>query len=199
MAALAVLDTVAEVSVPRSDRIEHAAQLSDFSVKLTAALGVAVCVNPQMIRDRGDVYAHAPEGGRHLHRYRSLLDAGVHLVAGSDAPASEPSVVGGISAAVTRMTASGGRFVPEERLSLLEAVRMYTSAAASWIGDQRRGVVRRGSIADLAVVSGDWARGMPRHPTVVATILGGRPVHLEPGAGSVLGYSPVNSGSRPSR
>ena len=94
------------------------------------------------------------------YAWRSLLDAGVRLAFGSDAPVEALDVLAGIHAAVTRRQADGSPghegWHPEQRLSVAEAVHGYTLGAAYAAGEECwRGSITQGKLADLVVLSED--------------------------------------------
>jgi predicted amidohydrolase YtcJ len=89
----------------------------------------------------------------------------------------------GLYAAVTRQfpdgTPSGGWF-PDERITLMQAVEYYTSGSAyAELTEHRKGRLKRGCLADLAVLSRDIFAVPPREileTRPVLTIVGGRVV-----------------------
>jgi predicted amidohydrolase YtcJ len=97
-----------------------------------------------------------------LYRTRTLLDAGVVLVWGSDWPVTGFSPLDGIETAVTHRY-PGGRdlagnvdhaWKPEERVSLEQAIVAYTTAGAYLVHDDAtRGPLTVGKAADLVVLS----------------------------------------------
>jgi predicted amidohydrolase YtcJ len=99
-----------------------------------------------------------------LYRTRTLLDAGVVLVWGSDWPVTGFSPLDGIETAITHRY-PGGRdlsgnadhaWKPEERVSLEQAIIAYTTAGAYLMHDDAtRGALTVGSAADLVVLSRD--------------------------------------------
>ena len=125
-----------------------------------------------------------PERIKTTYAFRSLLDRRAHLAFGSDwtvAPidpdprASTPRV--------TRRTLDGknpGGWVPEEKITVEEALRAYTSGDA--YGDLcggRRGRLKPGYLADLVLLDRDLTR-IPAETIdqakVRATVMGGRVV-----------------------
>ena len=59
--------------------------------------------------------------------YRLIADAGCHLSASSDAPCTYPSWLQGVQSAVLRESkATGTVYSPDQRLTVEEAIRMYT-------------------------------------------------------------------------
>jgi predicted amidohydrolase YtcJ len=114
---------------------------------------------------------------------RTYLDAGVPLALGSDAPVTTYDPFTGIYAAVTRKTVFGRELGPEERLSRLEALRLYTATSA-WVTfeDDIKGTLSPGKLADIAVLDRDLLT-VPEEQIPglrsVLTIAGGRVVHDE--------------------
>ena len=153
-------------------RIEHAQLLRDVDPARFAALGVVASVQPAHVLDDRDVADRLWAGrtGR-AFPYRTLLDAGVEIVLGSDAPVAplDPWIT--IAAAVHRSGDDRPSWHPEQEIPLPVAL------AASTGPD---GPVRVGRRADLCVTDLDPAavpaatlRTMP----VAGTMLGGRWTH----------------------
>ena len=96
-----------------------------------------------------------PDAANHQYPWRSLLDAGATLVFGSDWPVSSPDPLLGIGTAVSR-TQSGALpepFLPEQRITMDEAITAYTEGSA-WVGhrEDHTGRIEVGYDADLVVV-----------------------------------------------
>jgi hypothetical protein len=96
---------------------------------------------------------------RTSYAWRSLLDAGATLAFGSDWPVAPLDPVLGIYAAVTRRTLDGkhpGGWVPEERLTVAQAVHAYTMGSAyAEYQEKIKGSIEVGKLADLVVLSDD--------------------------------------------
>jgi predicted amidohydrolase YtcJ len=112
---------------------------------------------------------------------RAMIDAGVRVALGSDAPATtwgEPTdVMLGIQTSVARRTWAGSSLGIAQSTTVAEALIGYTANAASAAGfGGDRGMLEAGRRADLAVLSED-PLGAPieriRDVEVVATILAG--------------------------
>lgn len=115
-------------------RIEHAQHLRWSDIDRFARLGVVASMQP--IHCTSD-YPLSVEllGSRDIGHYpwRSLLDAGVTVVFGADAPVEPADPLFGVHAAVTRIRRDGepaGGREPEQRISVLEALRAFTHEAA---------------------------------------------------------------------
>jgi predicted amidohydrolase YtcJ len=96
---------------------------------------------------------------RNGYAWRSLMDAGVPLLFGSDAPVEPMDPILGLQAAVTRQTPEGlplGGWYPDQRLSLEESLPGFTTAPA-WVSgrQEQSGSIRVGKWADLTVFAQD--------------------------------------------
>ncbi len=141
-------------------RIEHAQLLAEGDMPRFASLGVIASMQPiHATADMEIADLHWGERSKGAYAFRSLLDLGVHLAFGSDAPVESPNPFLGIHAAVTRQHADGtpaGGWHPEERISVEEAVRGYTMGAAYASGEESvRGSISPGKLADMVVLSQD--------------------------------------------
>ena len=153
-------------------RIEHAQLLCETDPARFAALGVVASVQPAHVLDDRDVADRLWTGRtERAFAYRSLLEAGVELMLGSDAPVAplDPWVT--IGAAVHRSGDDRPSWHPEQELPLPVAL------TASFGPD---GPVRVGRRADLVVTDLDPAAvpvtTLPTMP-VAGTLLGGRWTH----------------------
>jgi predicted amidohydrolase YtcJ len=104
-------------------RAEHAGLLLDGQAERLAAAGVAVVVQPDLVRLRGDAYLarHPPALHGHLHPLRSLLAAGVRVGFSSDAPVTPADPAGWIRSAVARRSAGGRQVASQEAISAAQA------------------------------------------------------------------------------
>lgn len=170
----------------RRFRIEHAQHLRRADIPRFAALGVIPSMQPYHAIDDGRWAEKriGPERIKTTYAFRSLLDAGARLAFGSDAPVAFLDPMVGVYAAVTRATLDGknpGGWVPEEKITVEEALRAYTAANA-WgtYMEGKTGVLRPGMKADLAVLDQDLTAIAPeqiKDAKVVATMVGGRVVY----------------------
>lgn len=139
-------------------RIEHAQHLLPDDITRFAALGVIASMQPLHKADDGR-YAEKAIGPERCHTsyaYRSLLDAGASVAFGSDWPVVTLNPFKGIHAAVTGKTLDGRIFVPEQNITVAEALRCYTLGGAYAAGDQERlGRIKAGYLADFVILSKD--------------------------------------------
>jgi predicted amidohydrolase YtcJ len=141
-------------------RIEHAQTVSPEDLPRFAAQGIIASVQPG--HAVGDcAWAGARLGAARLrtaYAYRSLLESGATLAGGSDAPIDDEAPLHGLHAACLRQTLGGeppGGFLPEEKLTPLQALRIYTQGIAAAEGDPDGGALRAGGPADFTVVDRD--------------------------------------------
>lgn len=141
-------------------RVEHLQLIRPEDVQRFARAGVTGSVQPVEVTEDIDMMA-ATVGGldRYGHAWRTLLDAGIPLAFGSDAPVSDPNPFLGIHAAVTRRRRDGTPvqgWHPEQRLTVAEAVQAYTLGNAAATGQERDlGSLTPGKRADLVVLDRD--------------------------------------------
>lgn len=167
-AARAIEEARRERPIAFADRIEHCSECPPEVLRLVRRAGVAVCTQPAFLHYRGDRYlAEVPENVQPwLYAMRSLLDAGVSVAAGSDAPVVDPDPMVGVGAAVTRRSRGGRRVSAGQAVTPMEALRAYTLEAArvSGVGDMV-GSIEVGKLADFALLDAD--------PTTVEEEIGG--------------------------
>ena len=145
----------------RRFRIEHAQHLAAADIPRFARLRVIASMQPYHAIDDGRWAGKriGPERSRTTYAFRSLLDAGAVLAFGSDWYVAPMEPLMGIYGAVTRRTLDGKNpkgWVPEQKITVAEAIRAYTwgSAYASF-EENLKGAVEPGKLADLAVLSAD--------------------------------------------
>ena len=167
-------------------RVEHAQVLAAPDVPRFKRLGVLPSMQPTHCTS--DMYwaedRVGPERVKGAYLWYTFLDAGVRVPAGSDAPVERIDVLPGLQAAVTRQDAKGwppGGWQPQERVSLEQALRMFTQDAAYAAFDEKdRGTIAVGMRADLTVLGADLEKTAPAAFSAVPvrlTIVGGRVVH----------------------
>ena len=184
-----ILDTFARVATgngarDRRFRIEHAQHLAPRDLPRFAELGVIASMQPYHAIDDGR-WAEKYIGDRinTTYAFRSLLDARARLAFGSDWFVAPPSPLEGIYAAVTRRTLDGRNphgWVPEQKITVEEAVRAYTANAAYASFDEtRKGILSKGRLADFVMLERNIFEIAPEEIAAVRvrmTIAGGRPV-----------------------
>jgi predicted amidohydrolase YtcJ len=183
-----ILDLFAEVvkrngARDRRFRIEHAQHLRPEEIRRFASDRVIASMQPYHAIDDGRWAENriGAERAKGTYAFRSLLDAGAVLAFGSDWFVAPMEPLAGIYAAVTRRTTDGKRpqgWVPEQKITVAEAIRAYTWGSAYASFDERiKGTVEVGKLADFAVLSDDILTIDPvriEKARVVMTIFDGR-------------------------
>lgn len=161
------------------DRIEHGSLLTPSLDADLARLRVTVVTQPHFVTERGDDYLAGvdPADVGNLYRCRSLLDAGVGVAAGTDAPFGRPDPWAAVHAAVTRRTRHGQVVGADEAVSADRALELFLGEARSPAGPPRRVAV--GAVADLCLLRGplEAALAEPTCERVAATVVNGEVVH----------------------
>jgi hypothetical protein len=167
-------------------RIEHAQHLRPQDIARFGKLGVIASVQPYHAYDDGR-WAEKKIGKervRYTYPFKSLLDGGAVLAFGSDWTVAPLDPISGIYAAVTRATSDGknpGGWVPEEKISLDDAIKGYTTGGAyAEFAEKDKGTIQSGKLADIIVLDKDLFK-IPAEQfmdvKVVLTIVGGKVVH----------------------
>ena len=113
---------------------------------------------------------------------RTLIDAGVHLSAGSDAPVTYPSWQQGVQSAILRESKATGKVSgPEQRITVEEAIRMFTIGGA-WQDHMEhiKGSIEVGKLADFCILDKDILTVEPHSIKDIRnlmTIVGGKIVY----------------------
>ena len=178
-------------ALPRSDwqredlrwRLEHAQIIPVKDQERLQDMNVIASMQPS--HAIGDLnFAPARLGLERLqyaYPWQPLLDRGVKIVAGSDAPveAGDPRIE--FYAAITRQRldgTSGAGWHPEYAVSREDALRMFTLwPAYSTFQEDRRGSISVGKQADLSIFDTDFLRAEPAailNAKTVMTVVNGR-------------------------
>jgi predicted amidohydrolase YtcJ len=172
-------------------RIEHAQILSPADIPRFARLGVIASMQPShAVSDL--FFAPSRLGPDRLggaYPWRSLLDSGAVVTAGTDAPVEKGDPLIEFYAAVSRRSLQGfadANWHLEQRVTREQALRMLTlSPAYAAFQEKERGSIEAGKLADLTVLSSDImtvpeAEILRTH--VLMTVIGGQIVYAAPDA-----------------
>jgi predicted amidohydrolase YtcJ len=147
--------------IDRRLRCEHAQHFLKEDISRFAELGIIASMQPSHLADDGR-WACACLGKKRLQTswpMRSLLNHGAVLALGSDWFVTPPHPLEGIYAAVTRQTNDGCHpkgLVPEERITMEEALMGYTKGAAlAGFEEKDFGTLEAGKVADIILLDTD--------------------------------------------
>jgi hypothetical protein len=166
---------------PLRHRVVHCQFGDEALYRRMASLGVGADIQPPFVPTDAPVTpARMGERTAESYAWKTLLDLGVRLGGGSDSPVEPFEPLWGIHCAVNRPGAHGddAPFLPDQRLTVEEAVALYTTGPAALAGAERDlGTLEAGKLADLVVLDRDLF-AVPaeeiRDIRVVMTMVGGR-------------------------
>src|SRR5881296_4304167 len=185
---LDIYDSVARVHGARDRRfrVEHAQHLRPQDIPRFGRLGVIASMQPYHAIDDGRWVEGriGPVRIKTTYAFRTLLGTGAKLGFGSDWTVAPLDPILGIYAAVTRRTLDGKNpngWVPEQKISVGEALRAYTAGNAYATFDEgKRGTLAPGADADVVVLDRNLFTIPPDsldRARVRYTIVGGRVVY----------------------
>jgi predicted amidohydrolase YtcJ len=177
----------AEKNGPRDRRfrIEHAQHLRPTEIPRFGQQQVIASMQPYHAADDGRWCEKrlGPERSKSSYAFRSLLDSGAVLAFGSDWTVAPLNPLEGLKAAVTRQTLDGKHpdgWLPEQKLTLDQAVRAYTVGSAyAEFAEQVKGTITPGKLADLVMLDRDLYQIEPAdidQARVVLTVMDGQVV-----------------------
>jgi predicted amidohydrolase YtcJ len=187
-AVLTIFEKVARDNGARDRRfrIEHAQHLRLADVPRFARAQVIASMQPYHVADDGR-WAEKRIAGERLkgtYAFRALLDAGVVLAFGSDWNVAPLDPMQGLMAAVTRRTLDGKHpdgWIPEQKLTVNEAVRAYTLGSAyAEFQERTKGTLAPGMLADFVMLDRDIFKlgpGEIGQARVVLTVMDGKVVY----------------------
>ncbi len=165
-------------------RIEHIETIHPTDLPRLKALGIVASVQPT--HAPGGIFPMEPAVSRirnrdlpYAYAWETIREAGARMMFNSDWPVAPINPMLSVSAALLRKPYRPGD--PEQKQTLMQALAGYTTGAAyGEFMEHRKGMLRPGMLADVAVWSADLERTAPEHlPGVkaIATICDGRLTH----------------------
>ena len=167
-------------------RSEHAQILIDEDIPRFAELGVIASMQPtHCITDKRFCEKRIGlERSKGAYAWRRLLDAGAKIAFGTDYSVEPLEPMEGLYAATTRkdrLGEEGEGWFPDQKLSMEEAIELYTLGGAyAQFMEDRKGMIKEGYLADITIVDKDLLN-IPEEEImktkVVYTIVGGKVVY----------------------
>ncbi|NGP44178.1 amidohydrolase [Bacillaceae bacterium SIJ1] len=184
-ALAAVIDVLQHNPPPAGevDRIIHASLSNEKLIAQMQTMPVGLDLQPQFVlSDFPWVLDRIGDSPILLYPWKTYLDRGLRVAGGSDAPIETPDPREGIYAAVARRKKDSlhDGYIPQEKLSMYEAISLYTTGSA-WISGhaERRGKICPNYTADFSIFAADFFT-MEKDPEAILanpvseTIVGGR-------------------------
>ncbi|PTI28046.1 MULTISPECIES: amidohydrolase [Mammaliicoccus] len=163
-----VLDAIEKYPAPKGlrDRLIHISTLNETLLNRVSKLPVICDVQPQFITSDFPWVQEkvGNERARYLYPFKSMLDLGIIIGGGSDAPIETPNPMLGVHAAVNRQSyGEDGAYFIEEALSIFDAISLYTTQASEIAQTtDRTGKIKSGYEADFTVLDKDPFKTNPK-------------------------------------
>ncbi len=141
--------------------IIHACLISPENLDRCARLGISITLQPGFLNSplEPPEYLEQILGDRvrTSSPLRTMVDLGIHVSGGSDAPVTPPDPIAGLYGACNHP------YDPAQSLTIPEALRMFTYEVA-WTSfdEQERGTLEKGKIADMVVLNRNPLEMKPR-------------------------------------
>lgn len=165
-------------------RIEHAQHLHPRDIPRFGKLGVIAsmqgihCTSDAVFVIKRLGFRRAQQGA---YVWQSLLKSGAVICNGTDTPVEDIDPIACFHASTTRRLPNGSTFFGAQKMTRLQALRSYTSAAAYAAFEEKlKGTLTPGKLADLVVLSRDITTVADkdiRRAQVLYTIVGGKLVY----------------------
>ena len=166
-------------------RIEHVEVIHPDDIPRFAELGVIASMqplhppSPLLFPEKPTLDRIGVKRLPYAYAWRTLKEAGARIVYASDWPVAPLPPLLSIEAAVTRKPYRPG--LADQRLSLMDTLAAYTREGAyAEFAENRKGQLKPGMLADIAVLSGDIEQTDPdaiKDMTVKLTVCDGRVTH----------------------
>jgi len=171
---------------PLKHRVVHCQIGSRALYERMAALNVGADIQPPFTATDWPIVAARVGEAKEKESYawKTLLDMGIRLEGGSDSPVEPFDPIWGIFCAVTRSDRDGSEaWLPEERLTVNEAIALYTTGPAYFAGSEAdTGTIAAGKYADMAVLDASLYEVKPeaiKDVKVRLTIKGGQVTYTD--------------------
>jgi hypothetical protein len=165
-------------------RIEHVQVLAPEDFERFKELGVIASMQPNhLLTDMNWAEAHVgAERARHSYAWKEFLDNGIVLAFGTDYPVEPITPFRGLYAAVTRKNEAGTKeYVPEQKITILDAIAAYTVGSAyAEFTEKEKGALFPKRLADFVVLDRDITKVEPAEilkTRVLRTVVGGKTVY----------------------
>ena len=139
---------------PRTDHrhtLIHACLIAPEDLEKIAKLGIGITLQPAFLISNLEPIEYLKDilGDRVMESspLRKMIDMGIHVSGGSDAPVTTPDPIEGIFAACNH-------FKPDQSITIAEALRMFTyEVARTGFDEKERGSLETGKIADMVILN----------------------------------------------
>ena len=169
---------------PRPDhrhRIEHCSVVNPRILERIKKLGVVLALHSYVYEHGDKMEAYGEHRWNMMHPNRTAIKMGIPVAGTSDYGVSAADPLLRIQSMVTRKSAEGKVYGPEQRVSVEDAIRIWTlgSAYASF-EENIKGSIEVGKLADFVLLSDDPTRVPPdriKDVQIEKTVIDGRVVY----------------------
>ncbi|MBD8005977.1 amidohydrolase [Bacillus norwichensis] len=164
-------------------RVEHSTVTDEAILARMKKLEAIPVPQPSLVYFAGDVYLENlnEPAVQNVFANKNFIDAGLKPAGSSDCPIIPSSPLLGMAVAMDRMTVNNHVFIPDQRVSLSEALSMYTiNAAYASFEEDLKGSLEEGKLADMVVLPEGFLHFKPekiKETEVDMTIIGGEIVY----------------------
>jgi len=175
---------------PRTDHrhtLIHACLIAPEDLEKIAKLGIGITLQPAFLISNLEPIEYLKDilGDRVMESspLRKMIDMGIHVSGGSDAPVTPPDPIEGIYAACNH-------FKPDQSITIAEALRMFTyEVARTGFDEKERGSLETGKIADMVILNRNPLEMEPhnlRELRIEKILLEGKPYKRGKGIGGMI-------------
>lgn len=170
--------------LPKPDhrhRIEHCSVSNDRILDRAKRAGAVLALHSYIYEHGDKMEAYGAARWGNMHPNRSALERGIPVAGNSDWPVSEADPLLRIQSMVTRTSAEGKTYGPQQRLTVEQALGVFTRGGAyASFEEDVKGSITVGKLADCVILSAD-PRDVPpeeiKDIRVLKTIIGGEVVY----------------------
>jgi predicted amidohydrolase YtcJ len=177
----------AQAANPRPDarhRIEHASVMSQPLLERAKKAGVILVFHSYMWEHGDKLASYGEKRLAMIHPYRTAIDMGIHVAGHSDSTVSAADPLLRIQDMVTRKGENGVGYGVNQRVSVEEAIKVWTlDGAYATFEEREKGSITPGKLADFAVLRKDPRKVPPdniKDIVVDGTYVGGKGVWQAP-------------------
>lgn len=158
---LSVYEEVYQKDLSKRPRLIHCQITNDSILNKMADLNVMADIQPSFVMTDMKMVANRVGEGRaeDSYNWKTMLEKGIRVAGSSDAPIESFNPFLGIYAAVTRRNMEGapeGGWYPQESLSLMEAIELYTVGSSfATFEEDIKGKLKKGYLADFIILDRD--------------------------------------------
>lgn len=137
-------------------RIEHCAMINNKLLDRIKMLSIVPISNPIFLYEFGDGYLvnYGEERAHRMFTNKSYIDKCIIAAGSSDSPITFSNPILNMHLAINRTTQGGNIINEDERVSILEALKMFTyNGAYASFEEDVKGTIEIGKLADLVVLS----------------------------------------------